>query len=129
MFEKGHVSDKYDNDSSDWEDNTPLSSLAEFGVISQAAAGIKKGLDLSMQDASDGEGSLSTESEITERYNNWTRKLAAVQQNGRVNRKRMKELDRGLDELIGKLYDTVLDDGEWGQAGGGGKSMEWYGTC
>ena len=97
-------------------------------MISQAAAGIKKGLDLSMQDASDGEGSLSTESEITERYNNWTRKLAAVQQNGRVNRKKMKELDRGLDELIGKLYDTVLDDGKWGQAGGGEKSMEWYGN-
>ena len=43
MFEKGHVSDKYDNDESDWEDNTPLSSLGELCVISQAAAGLKKG--------------------------------------------------------------------------------------
>ena len=69
-------------------------------MISQAAADLKRGLDLSMQNASEEEGDLYTESENTEMYNNWTRKLVDVQKDNRVDRKSMKELDRGLDELI-----------------------------
>ena len=88
-----------------------MSVLGEFGAISQAAAGLKKGLALSMQDASDEAGYLFTNREKIERCNNWTRKLAALQKDDRVNRKRMKELVRGLDELIEKIYETVLDDG------------------
>ena len=41
----------------------------------------------------------------------------------------MKELDCGLDELIQKVYKTVLEEGEWGEASGGRGKMEWYGTC
>ena len=97
------MSDEYDNEESGREDNTPVSSLGEFGVISQTDTVLPKGLDLLMQDASDGEGDLRLDSKITERYNNWTRKIADVQKDNRVNRKRMKELDCGLDELISKL--------------------------
>ena len=91
-------------------------------MISHAAAGLKKGLALLLQDASDGEGDVCTESEKTERYSNWTRKIASLQKYDRVNRKRMKELDCGLDELIEKIYETVLEEGEWGEAGGGPKN-------
>ena len=75
MFENGHVSDEYADEESEWEDETPLLSLGEFAVISQLAVGLKKGLELSIHDASDGEGDLCTEGEQQERFNNWTRKL------------------------------------------------------
>ena len=50
MFENGHVLDKYADEESEWEDETPLLSLGEFAVISQVVAGLKKELQLSMQD-------------------------------------------------------------------------------
>ena len=98
-------------------------------MISQVAVGLKKGLQLSMQDASDGEGDLCTEGEQQERFNNWTRKLSELQRDPRIDRKRMKELDCGFDDLIAKLYETVLHDTKWGEAGGGKNSLEWYGNC
>ena len=52
-----------------------------------------------------------------------------MQKDSRVDRKRMKELDRGFDDLIAKMYETVLHDDEWGAAGGGENTMEWFDTC
>ena len=52
-----------------------------------------------------------------------------MQKENRVDMKRMKELDCGLDDLINKLYDVVIDDNGWVQAGGDKKSMEWYEKC
>ena len=108
MFENGHVLDKYADEESEWEDETPLLLLGGLAVISQVAVGLKKGLELSMQDASDREGNMCTKGEQQERFNNWTRKLSELQKDPRIDRKRMKELDRGLDDLIAKLYETVL---------------------
>ena len=39
----------------------------------------------------------------------------------------MKELGRGFDELIAKMYDTVLHDEKWGTRGGGENKIEWFG--
>ena len=61
MVKNDHVADGYADEDSDWEDNTPLSPLGGPTVILQAAFVLKKGLELSMQDASDGEGDLCTE--------------------------------------------------------------------
>ena len=41
----------------------------------------------------------------------------------------MTELDRGLEELVAKLYETILDNNAWGEAGRGKTCMEWYGNC
>ena len=40
----------------------------------------------------------------------------------------MKQLDHGFDELIAKMYDTVLHDDNWGTRGGGENQMEWFGV-
>ena len=69
MFEKGHVSDKYADEESEWEDETPLPLLGEFAVISQVAVGLKKGLELLIEDASNGEGVLCTKGGQHEWFN------------------------------------------------------------
>ena len=113
MFEGG-----YDEDE-DAEEENQLSAITEEAMISHGAGRLKKGLELSMQDTSDGEGELCSAEEKKEQYNKWTRELVELQKDSRVDRKRMKELDRGFDDLIAKMYETVLHDDEWGEPGGG----------
>ena len=57
--------------------------------------------------------------ENKEQYNKWTRELVELQKDPRVDKQRMKQLDHGFDELIAKMYDTVLHDDNWGTRGGG----------
>ena len=82
-----------------------------------------------MQDASDKEGDLCTKGEQQYWFNNWMRKLSKLQRDPLIDRKIIKELNRGFDDLIAKLYEMVLHDNEWGEAGGGKNSLEWYRSC
>ena len=78
--------------------------------MSHGAEQLKKGLELLIQDPNDGKGELSSEEEKKEQYNNRKRKLVQLQKDPRVDRQRMKKLDHDFDELIAKMYDTVLHD-------------------
>ena len=78
--------------------------------MSHGAERLKRGVELLMQDPSDGEDKLCSEEEKKEQYNKWKRELVELQKDPRVDRQRMKELDHGFDELIAKIYDTVLHD-------------------
>ena len=51
-----------------------------------------------------------------------------MQKDPRVDRQRMKELDRKFDKLIAETYDTVNHDDNWGTQGGGENEMEWFGV-
>ena len=123
MFEGGHDDEEYT------EEENKLSAMKEEGMISHGAVRLKKGLELSMQDTSDGEGKLSSTEEKKQQYNTWTRELVELQKDSQVDRKRMRELDHGFDDLIAKIYETVLHDDTWGEAGGGENNMKWFGTC
>ena len=121
MFECG-----YDKEEGVEEENK-RSAISEEAIMSHGAERPKKGLELSMQDPSDGEGELCSAAEEKEQYNKWTRELVKLQKDPRVDRQRMKELDRGFDELIAKMYDTVLHDDKWGTRGGEENKIEWFG--
>ena len=69
-----------------------------------------------------GKGELMSEDENTEMYNRWIRSLKEVHDDDRIDKKRMGELDRGMDQLIDKLYGVVLD--EWGEEGRGKDGLE-----
>ena len=62
-----------------------------------------------------------------EQCNKWTRELVELHNVSQVDRQRMKELDRSFDELIAKMYDTVLHDDEWVTRRGGENKIEWFG--
>ena len=63
-------------------------------------------------------GELMSEDENTEMYNRWIRSLKEVHDDDRIDKKRMGELDRGMGQLIVKLYGVVLD---WQDEEDGGK--------
>ena len=83
-----------------------------------------------MKNITNGEGELTTEDESTEMYNWWMRSLKEVQDDDRIDKKRMGELYRGMGQLTEILYDFVLN--KWGEEGGGKWGFEWngnYGNC
>ena len=117
-FEGGH-----DEEEHAVEENKPL-AITEEAMLSHGAVRLKKGLDFLMQDTSDGKGELCLAEEKKEQYNKWTRELVELQKDSRVDLKKIEALDRGFDDLIAKMYETVLHDDEWGKAGGGENNME-----
>ena len=80
-----------------------------------------------MKEVNSGKGELMSEDENTEMYNRWMRSLKEVQDDDQIDKKRMDQLDRGMGQLIDKLYGVVLN--EWGDEGGGKNGLEWYGNC
>ena len=53
--------------------------------------------------------------------------MKELREDDRIDKKRIGELDCGMNELINRLY-VALND-EWGDEGGGKDSLEWYGNC
>ena len=55
------------------------------------------------------------------------RSLKEVQKDDRTDKKKMGELDCGMNELMKKIY--VVGSDEWGEEGWGKDGLEWYGNC
>ena len=72
MFEGGHDEEEYAA-----EENKP-SAITEEAIILHGVVRLKRGLELSMEDTSDGESELCPKEEKKEQYNKWIRELVKL---------------------------------------------------
>ena len=69
-----------------------------------------------MEEVNTGEGELMSEDKNTEMYNRWMRSLKDLQEDDRIDKNMMGELDCGMNEMMNKLYGAIGD--ECGEDGG-----------